>query len=97
MNTAMNTQTAAAHTLVKRPAVTKDAIAGLVDSLARTAAQDGTDGVILATYLRHLYGGPDPELIHEIGRRHLDALNKGLRARGLPAVTCDEHCFRFLT
>ncbi|MBP2296997.1 hypothetical protein [Azospirillum rugosum] len=92
----MNTETAA-HTLVERPAVTKDAIAGLVDSLAKSAAQDGTDGVILAAYLRHLYGGPDPELIHEIGRRHLDALNKGLRARGLPAVSCDEHCFRFLT
>lgn len=83
--------------LVERPVVTDDAIAGLVDSFARAATQDGTDGVILAAYLRHLYGGPDPELSHEIGRRHLAALNAGLRKRGLPAVSCDEHCFRFLT
>lgn len=83
--------------IIEPPVVTEESISGLVDALARAAAQDGTDGVILAAYLRHLYGGPDPELTHAIGRRHLPTLNAGLRARGLPAVSCDEHCFRFLT
>jgi len=83
--------------LMARPAVSEDSVAHLAGALAKAASQDGVDGVILAAYLRHLYGGPDPELAHEIGRRHLSALNRLLQARGLPAVCYDEHCFRYLT
>lgn len=83
--------------LIVRPVVTESAVSNLADALTKASAQDGVDGVILAAYLRHLYGGPDPELAHEIGRRNLSALNAALRSRGLPPVCYDDHCFRFLT
>ncbi len=83
--------------LIARPVVTEGSVTLLAEALRKAADQDGTDGVILAAYLRHLYNGPDPELAHEIGRRNLSALNTALRTRKLPPVCYDEHCFRFLT
>lgn len=83
--------------LIERPAVSRGSVGVLAEALARAAAQDGTDGVILSAYLRHLYGGPDPEVAHEVGMRHLRELNSALNARHLPTVCYDAHCFRFVS
>ncbi|HYG84945.1 MAG TPA: hypothetical protein VD978_01670 [Azospirillum sp.] len=83
--------------MVDRPAVNEGAVGILAEALARAVAQDGADGVILSTYLRHLYGGPDPEVAHEVGMRHIRELNALLSARRLPPVCYDEHCFRFVS
>ncbi|HYD63965.1 hypothetical protein [Azospirillum sp.] len=85
------------HTAAARPRVTDTTIAQLAESIARAASRERVEGVLLAAYLRHLYGGPDPEVAHEVGMRHLAKVNARLRNRGLPAVAYDEHCFRFLS
>ncbi len=87
----MNKQTATPRGTAKK------SVKNLADALARVAAQDGPDGVILSAYLRHLYGGPDPEVAHEVGMRHIRELNTLLNARQLPRVSYDEHCFRFVS
>ena len=86
-----------ADAIAERPSVNDTTITQLADSIARAASRERVEGVLLAAYLRHLYGGPDPEVAHEVGMRHLAKVNARLRRRGLPAVAYDEHCFRFLS
>ncbi|HYH19447.1 MAG TPA: hypothetical protein VD995_12595 [Azospirillum sp.] len=85
------------HAVADRPRVTDTTITQLAESIARAASRERVEGVLLAAYLRHLYGGPDPDVAHEVGMRHLAKVNARLRTRGLPPVAYDEHCFRFLS
>lgn len=82
------------HTANMQPVTDVD-LARLAQALMTAANAEATHTVMIRPSLTDYYRAPDLKTVHGIGAHHLPALERLMRAWGLPRVSYDGDCFRF--